>query len=203
MALLTDVRRTHTLLDLEERLRAVPSTALIRGIFFRLLEDDLKRRGYKKWGNWRTILGEQPRPYRLYPVRDLLIGYAEGAQLLAPNDPGEGIRQIFQGIARPFSSSWYGKAWLGFMKPDLLQALYWLERSRDLVCNYGSLRVESRGKGRATLHWYDEYFWIETAHRGGCEGMLDVCGVVGEVTAEADTMFNGRLNVRWEPRASD
>jgi uncharacterized protein (TIGR02265 family) len=200
VSIIADFHQASIELDLENRLKQVPSTANIRGIFFRLLEDDLSRRGLKGWPNWKDILGEQPRSYRLYPVRALLTAYAQGAALIS-SDPRDGIREIFRGISRPFSESWYGRAWRVFLKPDPLGALYWLERCRDHVCNYGSMRVESRGPGQATLHWFDEYFWIDTAHRGGCEGMLTTCGVVGEVTAELDSLFNGRLNVRWEVRS--
>lgn len=47
---------------------------------------------------------------------------------------------------------------------------------------------------------FDEYFWIEAAQRGGCEGLLLACGVQGEVVAELDDMFTGRLDIRWQAR---
>ena len=80
---------------------------------------------------------------------------------------------------------------------DPLAALRWIERSRDHVCDYGRWRVEAEGAGRATIHMTDEYVWIDSAHRGGCEGLLEACGVTGEVTAELDDRFHGRLRVRW------
>jgi hypothetical protein len=44
----------------------------------------------------------------------------------------------------------------------------------------------------------EEYFWIEYAQRGGCEGMLKACGVEGEVSVELDSPYRGRLDVRWQ-----
>jgi hypothetical protein len=57
-----------------------------------------------------------------------------------------------------------------------------------------------RGPGNAVLHMFDEYTWIEGAHRGGCEGLLIACGVEGSVEADLDSRFNGRLHVRWRSR---
>src|SRR5262249_1434588 len=144
----------------------------------------------------KAIFGERPRSYRLYPARNLLVAYAM-AGALVHDDASQGIRAIFSDIADPFSRSWYGRAFADFLGFDPASALQWLERSHDHVTNFGRWRLERRGPGHAVLHMFDEYFWIETAHRGGCEGMLRACGVVGEVNVELDGPFRGRLDVRW------
>jgi hypothetical protein len=198
VSLIADFPLAAAELGLEARLRAVPATAQIRGIMFRLLEDDLARRGLKGWPRWLEILGEQPRSYRLYPVRHLLVAYAEAAALVS-KDPREGLRELCRGISLPFSESWYGRAWRQFLKPDPLAALQWIERFRDHMCAYGGWRLESHGAGWATLHMVDEYFWIDPFQSGGCEGMLRVCGVAGEVAVELDSPFSGRLQIRWNP----
>jgi uncharacterized protein (TIGR02265 family) len=185
-------------LGLTERLRGVPETAKIRGVFFRLLEDELGRRGLRGWPRWVEILGEQPRSYRLYPVPHLLVAFAEGAAMVS-TDTLAGLRELGGGLSLPFSESWYGRAWRQFLKPDPLGALQWLERCRDHVCAYGQWRVESRGPGHAVIHMIDEYFWIDPFHQAGCEGMLRACGVVGTVTPELDSPFCGRLDIRWTP----
>jgi hypothetical protein len=185
-------------LDLQIRLREVPATACARGIFFRVLEDDMARRGLRDrraW-DWETTLGEHPRSYGLYPVRRLLVAYADAARLVG-SDPGEAVRGIFRGGCTAFSESWFGRGLKRVLAPDPLAALRWIERSRDHVCDYGRWRVEAEGAGRATIHMTDEHVWIDSAHRGGCEGLLAACGVTGEVTAELDDRFHGRLRVRW------
>ena len=188
-------------LDLSTRLRRVPPSARTRGIFFRVLEDDIARRGLRArldW-DWEAMLGEQPRSYALYPVRDLLVAYADAARLVG-SDSNEAVRDIFRGGCRAFSDSWFGRGLKRFIAPDPLGALRWIERSRDHMCDYGRWRIESEGAGRATIHMVDEYVWIDSAHRGGCEGLLEACGVTGEVTAEVDDLFHGRLRVRWATR---
>jgi|CZKU01.1.fsa_nt_gi hypothetical protein len=185
-------------LKLDERLREVPESARVRGIFFRLLEQDLAKRGLKErstW-EWEGVLGEQPRSYRLYSLRPLLLAYASAGELVGP-ERSEGLRNVFRGVCVPYSESWFGHGLKRFLQPDLMRALQWVEKCREHFCDYGRWRLQSEGSGRATLHMVDEYLWIESAHRGGCEGLLDACGVSGEVTVELDSPFAGRLRIRW------
>jgi uncharacterized protein (TIGR02265 family) len=193
-AVTLDLTRT---LDLEQRLKDVPPTAAVRGIFARLLEDSLARRGLSGAVDLRAIVGERPRSYRLYSARKLLVAYATAGALLH-SSPEEGVRIIFSEISAPFANSWYGQAFRRFLRIDPLSGLEWLDRTHDSIVNFGTWRAQSLGPGRAILHMIDEYFWIDHAHRGGCEGMLKACGVEGEVRVELDTPYCGRLDVRWK-----
>ncbi len=130
-------------------------------------------------------------------MRHLIEAYAEAGPLVA-DDAHDGIREIFRTVCVAYSESWFGQSLKKFLEPDPLRALQWIERSRDHVCDYGLWRVQAHGPNRATVHMFDEYLWIESAHRGGCEGLLRACGVEGEVTAEVDGPFQGRLQVSWE-----
>jgi uncharacterized protein (TIGR02265 family) len=186
-------------LGLPSRLEAIPLTAQSRGIFFNMLRDDLGRRRLLGVPDIARLLGQSRRSYGYYPTRDLVEAYGvAGAMLNA--DPLEGVRQLFSGTARYFSSTWYGKAFARYLKPDPKSALSWIERSREHVANYGRWRLEIRGPEHAVFHMFDEYFWIEAAQRGGCEGLLLACGVEGEVVAKLDEMFVGRLDIRWQMR---
>jgi uncharacterized protein (TIGR02265 family) len=184
--------------ELDARLRAVPSTALVRGLFFNMIGDHLKRCG--KASAARTIVGPHRRIYALYPVSELLVAFAEAAPLVDARDPRAAIAQIWAGGSRYFAGTWLGKAFQRFIRPDPLSALEWLEGAREHFCNYGQWRLELVQPGHAVLHMFDEYIWIETAHRGGCEGLLAACGVTGSVEPTLDSMFSGRLDVRWQLR---
>jgi uncharacterized protein (TIGR02265 family) len=190
-----DLGRAASELDLDRRLREIPSSASVRGVFFNMIEEDLKRRGLEL--AWRAAGGGPRRSYLLYSVRDFLSVYTQ-AGALVDADAREGVRSIFGGGSRYFGTSLLGKTFQRLLRPDPTAAFLWLERSREHLCNYGSWRVEQRGRGHVVLHMVDEYIWIDTAHRGGCEGMLQACGVVGEVHPELDSPFRGRLDVRWK-----
>jgi uncharacterized protein (TIGR02265 family) len=199
-SVVVDVAQASLALDLEGRLREVPESALVRGVFFNLIEDELNRRGLGGSPVWTSFLGDATRGYRLYSVREWLTRVTTAAALVNP-DPREGVREIFSGTARYGPTTPILRVFRRFLRPDPLSAFRWIERSREFFCNYGRWRVEKRGVGHATIHMFDEYIWIETAHKGGCEGLLHACGVEGEVVAELDDRFNGRLDVRWESRS--
>jgi hypothetical protein len=76
----------------------------------------------------------------------------------------------------------------------------WLEAQRDLFFNYGGLRVERCDDRYFLVHYFDEYIWIESAHRGGLEGLVDACNATATTEAELDAPFSGRIHVRWQPR---
>jgi uncharacterized protein (TIGR02265 family) len=186
-------------LALTSRLAAIPSTARSRGIFFNMLRDDLARRKLLGLPEIARLLGHPRRSYGYYPTRDLVESYGVAGAILNP-EPLEGIRDLFSGTARYFSSTWYGKAFARYLRPDPRSALAWIERSREHVANYGRWRLEIRSPEHAIFYMFDEYFWIEAAQRGGCEGLLLACGVQGEVVSELDDMFTGRLDIRWQAR---
>jgi uncharacterized protein (TIGR02265 family) len=194
-----DFARAAADLRLEKRLHDVPTAARMRGIFFAMLRDGLDRRNLIVVPEVRRLLSETHKSYRFYPVSDFLEAYAVGGALVN-SDPREGIRELFSENVRYFASTWYGNALARFLKPDPTAALAWLERSREHVANYGKWRLERRGPSHIILHMFDEYFWIDSAHRGGCEGLLAACGVSGEVHAELDDDYNGRLHIRWDVR---
>jgi uncharacterized protein (TIGR02265 family) len=192
-----DLDRAARVLDLERRLESVPATALIRGIYFRQIEDELRARGLVMNSDWSTV--RRPRIHALYGLRDYLRSAATAAALISP-DPREGLRQLFYGSATYCTRTWFGRVFLRFLKPDPAAAMDWLERCRDFMVNYGHWRLERRGPEHLVLHMFDEYIWIDSMHVGGCEGLLAACGVDGTVRAELDGPFHGRLKVRWSLR---
>jgi uncharacterized protein (TIGR02265 family) len=164
-----------------------------------MLRDDLARRGLVGVPEIARLLAEPRRSYAYYPTRELVEVYGV-AGALVDADPRAGIRQLFTATASYFASTWYGRAFARFLRPDPRSAFGWIERSREFVANYGLWRLELRGPEHAVFHMFDEYFWIEAAQRGGCEGLLLACGVEGEVRAELDDQFSGRLDIRWQLR---
>jgi uncharacterized protein (TIGR02265 family) len=147
----------------------------------------------------RKIFEEPRKSWGLYPTRDLIEAYGIAGAVLQP-DPLQGVRELFTTAPRYFSSTWYGRAFARVLRPDPGNLFDYVERSREHVANYGRWRVEHRSKYHAVIHMIDEYFWIEAAQLGGCEGALLACGVTGSVDVQLDSPYTGRLDVRWEPR---
>jgi uncharacterized protein (TIGR02265 family) len=196
-AVSVNLSTTAEALDLERRLRLIPASASSRGVFFNMLREDMRKRGFLHVRELREILEEQRHSYGLYSTRQLVEAFAIAGALVDEN-PLEGMRDLFRTSPIQFSQSWYGRAMARYLRPDPAETLSWIERSRAHVANYGRWRVEHRGVRHAVLHMFDEYFWIDGALRGGCEGMLAACGVAGEVRVELDSPFQGRFHVTWQ-----
>jgi uncharacterized protein (TIGR02265 family) len=198
VTLAVDLERARADLNLDQRLAQVPLTARSRGVFFNMLGDELRKRGFGDVTELQRLVDTR-KSYGLYPTRDLVHAYGIAGALIDP-DPLRGIRTLFTSTPRYLSGTWYGKAFARYLRPDPAAALHYIERSREFVANYGRWRLETRGPQHMVLHMFDEYFWIEAAQLGGCEGMLIACGVEGEVTAELEDPFTGRLHIRWRRR---
>jgi uncharacterized protein (TIGR02265 family) len=198
---IVDLTQATSQLDLERRLRDLPSSAMVRGVFFRLLKDEADKRGISSVKELRTVLRGKD-VWRFYPARELMIGYATAASIIDP-DPNQGLRALFHGIAPSYARTWYGQLFRKFLgNPDPARALRYIERAKERVSNYSTWRIETIGPRHIAVHMFDEYFWIESAQRGGCEGLLDSCDVTGNVRAELDSPYSGALVIQWKPRAT-
>ena len=85
-----DLATSMAKLGLEQRLRDLPSTAMVRGIFFRLLKDEVDKRGIGTFDELPRLLRGKD-VWRLYPARELMMAYATTAPLIH-SDPEEGLR---------------------------------------------------------------------------------------------------------------
>lgn len=188
----------YAALDVEQRLRDTPSTAHVRGLFFRLAEQALEARSRDLLMTWRAKVGAKSRwPFRLYPARECIAEQALAAVLLRPDDPGAAVREMWTATPR-FSRLLRADRFIRYLQgSDPQRALAWLERNRDMMCNFGGWRVDVTGPREATFHYVDEYLWIQYAHLGGVEGTLLRCGVSPSISTELDTPYSGRLLIQW------
>jgi uncharacterized protein (TIGR02265 family) len=201
MPTVIDLPGSMSKLGLEQRLRDLPSTAMVRGIFFRLLRDEAEKRGIAAVGELPRLLRGKD-VWRLYPARELMIAYATTAPLVHV-DPDEGLRALFRAQASSYAETWYGRLFRKFLGlPDPEKAIRYIERANERISNYSTWRLETVGTRHVVLHMFNEYFWIESAQRGGSEGVLDACEVEGEVNVELDDPYNGALDIQWRPRKS-
>lgn len=191
-----DLEGAYERVGLHERLGEIPRDAVIRGVFFDMIESALRRHGLSATLTWKR---ERVRYqlFKMYPLSDYLRAFVAAAALI-DEDPIQGMADIYSDGSRFAAETWFGKAFREYLRPDPAPALKWIARSHHHFVNFGSWRYEARGKGHAVLHIFDEYVWIEGAHRGGCEGLLIACGVHGTVDVELDSPYSGRLDIRWD-----
>lgn len=197
--LIVDLDRGLSEFGLPKRLSDTPSSAHTRGLFFNLAEAAVVRKDPTLLSAWRAASGARRRfPFKLYPTRDFIREQATAAVLIHPDDPG---RALFEMWLRTPTLSPLIKAerFIRYLTGnDPAHALRWLEKNRGMMCDYGLWRLEQLGPREFIFHIAEEWVWIDSAHKGGATGTLERCGVVGTVTAEMVSDYDGKLHFTWQ-----
>ncbi len=200
---IVDLAGARDALGLSDRLAAASASATVRGVWFSMLADHMKRMdAASRQAFARTVPARRRSAFGHYSLREYLNELAVAGTLTSPRDPGAGIRQIWRGVAGAYTSTPFGRSLLRLLRPDPARFVCWLVDHRDHFCNYGSWKITRREDNYILMDIEDETIWIEHAHRGGAEGTLLACGVDGTVEAElSDRPYGGRLHIRWSPRS--
>jgi uncharacterized protein (TIGR02265 family) len=193
-----DVERVHAKLGLDSRLSLVPSHAQVRGFLFKQTADEVGRHGSAAAVAHRRLSPVKSTWFfRMYPVREYLLDIAAAAAVLSPEDPGSAVRAIWRNAPK-YAALFNASRFLGLLGTDVLAAVEWLESNRHFFADYGRWHLEPRGPGYFIMHYFDEWIWIDTAHRGGMESVLEACGRPGTADVELVTPYDGRIHVRWQ-----
>jgi hypothetical protein len=195
-----DWERVRRSLDLDQRLPQVPAHAQVRGWYFKQTADAVAREGRPAVALYRRLSPVRSRWFfRMYSCRDYLEDAAAGAAAIGGADPQASVRAIWRNAPR-YAPLFNAQRFMSLLNASPLDAMRWLEGQRDMFWNYGGWRIEVRDPHYFVVHYFDEYIWLESAHVGGLEGVLDACNATGTVDADLDSPFNGRIHVRWQPR---
>jgi uncharacterized protein (TIGR02265 family) len=197
-----DLRAARDQLDVTRRLREVPLTSSVRGVWFSMTAKYVCKLGPAEAAMWERMVPRRRRmPFLSYSLREYLEELATAAAIIDPKTPGEGVRQIWREAAPQYLATPFGRSLLGLLKTDPHKYLTWCCTHRDHFCNYGHWRTVFREPGYSIMEITGEPIWIEHAMRGGAEGTLRMFGVEGSnVEAELVSEYEGRVHVRWKPR---
>jgi uncharacterized protein (TIGR02265 family) len=194
-----DLARVRGLLDLDRRLEQIPPSGTVRGFIFKMTADEVARHGRAAVALYRRLSPVKSTWFfRMYPLRDFLEDAAAGAAAIDPADPKEALRRIWRN-ATHYAPMFNAQRFLSLLSASPFDAMRWLEMQRDMFLGYGGWRVERRDEHYFVVHYFDEYIWIDSAHKGGVEGLLEACNATGALEVDLDTPFNGRIHVRWRP----
>lgn len=184
--------------DLEERLRDVPPSAKVRGLYFKNTLAVL-RRADRLEAHQRYF----PQTYsavRWYSCQEFLQHLAvAGALLEGAEEVHRGMRRIGQENAASFADSLLGRTMLRLLSNDPVKLLRQATAGRRQSYQYGRWEVDFPEPGLAIMSMFEEYIWIESNLRGAAEGTFQSIGRNVRVDVELDSPFQGRHFLRWDP----
>lgn len=194
-----DVARVRGILDLDRRLEQIPISGAVRGFIFKMTADEVASHGRGATALYRRLSPVRSTWFfRMYPLRDFLEDAAAGAAAIDPGDPHSALRRIWRNAHR-YAPMFNAQRFLSLLSASPYDAMRWLEMQRDMFMSYGDWRVERRDEHYFVVHYIDEYIWIDSAHRGGLEGLVEACNATATVDVDLDGPFNGRIHVKWQP----
>lgn len=176
--------------DLEERLPRIPPSALVRGIWGRILSRQLQERGLLQ--RYRELLPmPEPGALSFYPAGDLCVQAAvAGALVSGPDELHQGMFEITRDNSRRFAASLLGRTLLRLLAKDPRRLAQQAIASRRQTCNYGSWELLEASEREVRIYLREEYVWIESYLLGAAVGTFEALGEV-EAHTELEDPFHG------------
>jgi uncharacterized protein (TIGR02265 family) len=183
--------------DIVERLKVVPPSAQVRGLYLRSLETILQRadRGalYREYFG-----GERWSPIRMYPLRDYMVRLAvAGASLHTPERVHQGMHDVWATNAATFASSLLGRTMLRLLSHDPVRLTEQGLAARRQTFQYGHWEIVRHGPRSIEMVYREEYIWIESAIAGGAVGAFEACGIEAKLETKLLNRFDGSTLITW------
>lgn len=183
--------------DLEDRLKVVPPSAKVRGIYFNTFRGMLRSAGQLE--TFATYFPQDRHSsIRLYPLRDYMVRLAvSGALLASPEEVHMGMYEIWRAHALSFASSLLGKAMLRLLSNDVVRLMEQGLAARRQTFQYGHWSIQRIDARAFKMVYEEEYIWIESAMAGGAIGSFESVGVKIVTKTELVDRFNGSTLISW------
>jgi uncharacterized protein (TIGR02265 family) len=183
--------------DVVDRLRAVPPSARVRGVYFRSIEAELERSG--QLHRYSEIFPKEHRAaITFYPLGEYLIRLAVAGSLVAsPERVHEGMFSISRGNASFVAKSLLGRALLRLLSRDAVRLTEQGCAARRQTTTYGNWSIVRHGERSVEMVYRDEYVWIESAIAGAAVGTFEACGMTPVLETRVQDRFNGSTLLHW------
>jgi uncharacterized protein (TIGR02265 family) len=183
--------------DLVDRLKVVPPSALVRGLYLKSLEAIVQRAG--RAGLYREYFaGERWSAIRMYPLRDYMIRLAvAGAALHSPEQLHQGMHDVWRTNATTFASSLLGRTMLRLLSHDPVRLTEQGLAARRQTFQYGHWEIVRHGPRSIEMVYREEYIWIESAIAGGAVGAFEACGIEAKLETKLLNRFDGSTAITW------
>jgi len=183
--------------DIVERLRDVPPSARVRGLYFKSVLNVLERLG--KLDAFARLYALPSRSsIRFYPLKDYLVELAvAGAVVASPRELHQGILEITRRNAAAFSESVLGRVLIRVLAHDPVRVTEQGLAARRQSTSYGDWRLERNGPRDISMIYHAEYMWIESAIAGAATGTFESCKVDANISTKLDDKYNGFTRITW------
>jgi len=186
--------------DITDRLKQVPPSARIRGVWFRILDKALAERGLGD--RYQELFpGPRLRALPMYPVSEFLVRAAvAGALIAGPGKLHEGMFEMAHENAHEFARSLFGRTLIRLLARDHRRLTQQAIASSRQTTNYGNRVATFPDEHTVEVHYRDEYVWIESYMAGAGVGTYESLGF--EVTSEVLLRgpFDGAIRLYLVPR---
>jgi len=183
--------------DIVDRLRFVPPSAGVRGVFFRNVEAQVERMGQS--AAYRAYFPKDryaSLPY--YPLSDFMLRLAcAGALVASPAQVHQGMRQITHSNATTFVESLLGRALVRMLSRDPLRLAEQGLAARRQTHSYGRWRLVRSSERSVQMLYEDEFLWIDSAVHGAAEGTYIACDTEVRLATQLTSRYTGQTTICW------
>ncbi len=182
--------------DLRQRLAFVPSTARLRGVYFRSIDFVLGEAGLLD--RYRELFPTRQAAVLWCPTSEFLLQLAvAGALLTEPARVREGMFEIGRANARVFTDSLLGKVLVRSLSRDPQTLLRQGLIGHRQGTNTSSWHLTFPSERSAILEMIDEYLYIDSYLVGAAHGTFEAIGMQVELEVQMDGPYHGRHILRW------
>jgi len=182
--------------DLQERLRLLPPSAKLRGLYFGSIEAALARAG--KLETYRKMFPERYMAVGWHPAGEFLERIVCGGALLeGPENLHRGMFEIGRRNAVAFSESLLGKVLLRLLSRDPKRLLQQAVAGHRQSYTHGRWTLSFPEEQTAVMTMEDEFLYIDSYLLGAAQGTFDAVGRQVWTEVVMNDRFNGRHILRW------
>jgi uncharacterized protein (TIGR02265 family) len=182
--------------DVQERMRIVPPSAVMRGLYVRSIEDVLARAGCAE--PYRAMFPERHSALGWYPIRDFLEKLTIAAGILrGPERVHEGMLEIGKNNAHAFSDGVLGRVMLRLLSREPRKLLKQAIAGRRQSAKPARWELSFPDERTAVMAMTEEYSYIESYYLGAAQGTFEAVGIPVQIACVLDDPYTGRHIIRW------
>jgi len=184
---------------LEEHVRALPSNATCKGLFFHDVLDRLRKSAPNNALLAPGGLGSKRYVHFFdYSYGDYMRVLHGTAAAIFPAVPvGEGLRRLGRSSYPALLNSQIGKVLFGVLGTDTRRILELGARGYQVSLNFGRVEVEDLGSRHLRYHFRGLPAYLETYQVGVVEGAMRASGADGRVRVKLANLGNASFDIRW------